>query len=87
MAQVCMVALDDMTKENGCPELAPQRWKMKEGWLFESDSSGPVYPPEDELGPWVPVELKMGDVLVYDLQVILLKTFPDLLALEEPMWQ
>ena len=66
MAQVCMVALDDMTKENGCPELAPQRWKMKEGWLFESDSSGPVYPPEDELGPWVPVELKMGDVLVYD---------------------
>ena len=66
MTQVCMIALDDMTKANGCPELAPDTWKKKQGWLSKKDGISVGYPPEEELGPWVPVELKRGDVLVYD---------------------
>ncbi len=59
MTQVCMIALDDFTMENGCPEVAPATWRKKEGWLRP-------LPPEEELGPWVPVLLKKGDVLIYD---------------------
>ena len=66
MTQVCMIALDDMTKENGCPELAPATWKKKQGWLSKRDGVSIGYPPDEELGPWVPVELKRGQVLVYD---------------------
>jgi ectoine hydroxylase-related dioxygenase (phytanoyl-CoA dioxygenase family) len=58
-----MIALDDMSPENGCPELAAETWKRKEGWLFGPDFA---YPPEDGLGPWASVELRRGEVLVYD---------------------
>jgi ectoine hydroxylase-related dioxygenase (phytanoyl-CoA dioxygenase family) len=47
-----------------------ETWKKKEGWLSNRegprDGPGLGYPPEEELGPWVPVQLKKGDVLVYD---------------------
>ena len=59
MTQVCMIALDDFTMENGCPEVAPATWQKKEGWLRP-------LPDEDTLGPWIPVMLKKGDVLIYD---------------------
>ena len=62
MTQVCMIALDDFTLENGCPEVAPETWKKKEGWLSQGARGAPglSYPPEEELGPWVAVQLKVN---------------------------
>ena len=47
MTQVCMIALDDFTPENGCPEVAPETWKKKEGWLSQGARGAPglSYPP------------------------------------------
>ena len=68
MTQVCMIALDDFTMENGGPEVAPTAWKKKEGWLRLplSQTDLQVSLADEKLGPWVPVLLKRGDVLIYD---------------------
>ena len=71
---VCMIAVDDMDEENGCPFVAPgkhTRGPVVFSGALHSLSLGdrkdlaaiPVVDPESM--PWVPVTLRAGDVLVY----------------------
>jgi len=69
---VCMVAVDDMDAENGCPEVAPG-WHTRGPMTFTGSLpwdyvfKDGVKPQEvDPKGmPWTSVELKAGDVLIY----------------------
>ena len=66
---VCMIAVDDCTLENGCAQVAPETWAKKEGWLDrkETDSDGNCDDQDyHHFGPYTPVELKAGDMLIYD---------------------
>jgi predicted HD phosphohydrolase/ectoine hydroxylase-related dioxygenase (phytanoyl-CoA dioxygenase family) len=71
---VCMLAVDSIDGENGCPEVAPG-WHTRGSLVFSSASSSTF----EELGmsmttatrvqeedlPWTPVHLQPGDVLIY----------------------
>ena len=65
---ICMIALDKMTVENGCAQLAVG-WHKK-GVLHRHDGIRSMMP-ERSLGQmqrekaWVPMELEQGDVLIY----------------------
>ena len=64
IAYVAMIAVDDTTLANGCAQVAPATWARKEGWLdFHSARHNASF---DHLGPYQPVELAAGDVLIYD---------------------
>lgn len=65
---ICMIALDKMTVENGCAQIAPG-WHSK-GVLHFYDGIRSEMPEETlrqmrEEKAWMPVELEKGDVLVY----------------------
>jgi hypothetical protein len=58
MTQVCMLALDNMTLANGCPELAPETWRKKEGWLSHgktnmsaAEGASTGYPADEQVSP------------------------------------
>ena len=65
-----MIAVDDSNIENGCAFVAPETWRRKEGWLKKvvTDTDGSVANDDFEgsMGPFVPVELERGDMLIYD---------------------
>ena len=64
IAYVAMIAVDDTTLANGCAQVAPATWARKEGWLdFHSARHNASF---DYMGPYQPVELAAGDVLIYD---------------------
>lgn len=75
---VVMVAIDDATVANGCPHVAPRMWARKSGWLpsrhaceYASNDTKVVGgsgdgATDEDMGPFVPIELAAGDVLVYD---------------------
>ena len=66
---VCMIAVDDATIENGCAAVAPETWARKEGWLKRkvTDTNGNCAEEDyDHMGPFTPVELESGDMLIYD---------------------
>jgi len=58
---VCMVAIDDSDETNGCPQLSPEVWAKKEGFLKIKDPNN-----NEEMGPFTPIPMKRGDVLIYD---------------------
>jgi len=64
IAYVCMVAVDAMTLANGCPEVGWETWQRKEGWLQHRDDDGKWTC--SDMGPFHPIELDKGDVLIYD---------------------
>ncbi len=76
IAYVCMVAVDASTRENGCPELGWKRWQKREGWLHrpaeETDSAEHSFEVNgikqvfDDMGPYEPIEMEEGDLLIYD---------------------
>ena len=58
MTQVCMLALDNMNLANGCPELAPETWRKKEGWLSHgktnmsaAEGASTGYPADEQVSP------------------------------------
>lgn len=65
-----MIAVDDSTVENGCACVAPETWKRKEGWLKQvrTDADGGYEEGsfDGTMGPFTPVELEAGDLLIYD---------------------
>ena len=65
-----MIAVDDSTVENGCAFVAPQTWAKKQGWLekvvTDKDGNVPDGDFEGNMGPFAPIELKRGDMLIYD---------------------
>ena len=69
---VCMVAVDDMDEENGCPEVAAG-WHTRGPMTFTGSLPWDYFfkdgtkPPEVDPATmqWTPVHLKAGDVLVY----------------------
>ena len=67
---VCMIAVDDSKIGNGCAFVAPDTWRRKEGWLEKvvTDKDGGVANDDYEgnMGPFVPIELERGDMLIYD---------------------
>eukprot|EP00038_Savillea_parva_P014677 m.11769 g.11769 ORF g.11769 m.11769 type:complete len:546 (+) comp2872_c0_seq1:48-1685(+) len=60
LTQVCMMAIDDCMVANGCAMLGSECWQRKEGFLMDDAKQYP------DMGPYVPVELKKGDMLIYD---------------------
>ena len=71
---VCMVAVDDMDEENGCPEVAPGwhtrgplAFRGSVPWDHEYKAADGSRPPEVDPAdmPWTPVRLRAGDVLIY----------------------
>jgi ectoine hydroxylase-related dioxygenase (phytanoyl-CoA dioxygenase family) len=56
---VCMIAIDAFTVENGCPEVAPETWAKKQGFLHQGrglpESGQFVYP---EMGPFIPIQME-----------------------------
>jgi hypothetical protein len=69
---VCMVAVDDMDAENGCPEVAPG-WHTRGPLTFTGslpwdyvfkDGARPAEVDPATM-PWTPVHLAAGDVLFY----------------------
>ena len=71
IAYVCMVAIDAMTVANGCPEVGWQCWQRKEGWLKKKGAPSDVSTVHgtiefEDMGPYTPLEMGRGDVLIYD---------------------
>ena len=54
-----MMAIDDCMVANGCAMLGSECWQRKEGFLMDDAKQYP------DMGPYVPVELKKGDMLIY----------------------
>jgi hypothetical protein len=71
---VCMIAIDDMDMDNGCPEVAPG-WHTRGAMFFRGATDlltqddkfqleeTPLVDPNS--APWTPVRLRAGDVLIY----------------------
>ena len=73
-----MVAVDDSKLDNGCAQVAPATWARKEGWLPKAvtgkdGSHGDA--DFDHMGPYVPVEMEAGDLLIYDNYMCVTKRF------------
>lgn len=76
IAFIAMIAIDEATVANGCPHVASKTWARKSGWLplrraCDYASNGTTVPggdgtTDDDMGPFVPIEMAPGDVLVYD---------------------
>lgn len=70
LAYVAMIAVDDSDPENGCPEVGSEAWARKDGWILadrRNDTSPLGLAAMDAaMGPFTPVPLRRGDLLVYD---------------------
>jgi ectoine hydroxylase-related dioxygenase (phytanoyl-CoA dioxygenase family) len=58
--QVCMLAVDDCMVANGCAMVGSECWQRKGGFLADTST----------MGPYVPVELKRGDMLIYGVSFL-----------------
>lgn len=70
VAYVCMVAVDDFTPENGCPQVGWNWWQQNKremvGKTVKDEKGAIVDFGFPEMGPFERLPMRKGDVLIYD---------------------